>query len=165
MKTISETPSYPPCQGEGLTPRPDKGGAGGGFPREAWISVLILLFLLLISLPLLQTLHPFLHEPILNGVTQTAPKPVFRLENWLNGTLQTQIENWLDARMGLRGYFVKTDNQLNFWLFHEIHQKNTRLVVGKENYLYERNYLETYNGQDHKPLSALEERVKQLKTL
>ncbi len=41
---------------------------------------------------------------------------------------------------------VRVNNQLDYWLFKKVHANN--VVVGRDNYLYERAYIEEYCGMD-----------------
>jgi alginate O-acetyltransferase complex protein AlgJ len=46
---------------------------------------------------------------------------------------------WFNERLGFRSFWIKTDNQVNFSVFHEIHRNtNSRSIVpGKDNWLYQ----------------------------
>jgi hypothetical protein len=105
-------------------------------------------------------------EPFLYGAVSKPERPIFSLQNWFNGHIQEYLSSWLDANLGLRNYFIKSDNQLNYWLFNEIHQKTgSKIVVGKDDYLFEENYIRAHFGQDAIALEKMEERIGKLKTL
>jgi len=113
-----------------------------------------------------QTIFHLFPEPKLIGFTKLVDAPKFNLTDWFNGKFQTRFEAWLDNYLGFRGYFVKTDNELNYLLFKENHQKTEqKLIIGRDNYLYEKNYIDSSIGRDYRPLNELNERVKSLKIL
>ncbi len=76
----------------------------------------------------------------LMGSTIDAPEPEVQLETVLNGACQTAFDNWFVENFSFRYYFVKLYNQLMFCLG----ETNNNIVVGKNNYLYGRDYVETF---------------------
>lgn len=126
----------------------------------------ILLFLILISLPVTQGVFGFFPEEELFGMTKEAIKPEFNFKNWLNMSFQKDFESWIDSKLGLRGYFIKTDNEINYLLFKEIHQKtHNKIIIGKDNYLFENSYIKSHIGRDYRDIPVLEERIQKLKKL
>jgi len=120
----------------------------------------ISLFFLIITLPFLQTVFGFLPEARLIGFTKDVDLPSFSLSAWYDKSLQTGIEDYFDQNLGLKGALIKTDNQINFSLFNEIHQKtNSKIIVGGEDYLFENNYIKSYIGRDYREVEILEERI------
>ncbi len=130
------------------------------------IYFVISLFLIILFLPATQGVFHFLPEEDLVGMTEKIKRPTFSFSGWIDKTFQKDFETWIDGKLGLRGFFVKTDNEINYLLFKEIHQKTgTKLIVGENNYLFEYNYIETYLGKDYKNTSLLRKRVQELKQL
>jgi len=128
--------------------------------------ITIIIFFLTISLPLFQTFFDILPEPSLIGFTEEIVTPSFNFTDWFNGSFQASIKNWYDQDLGLKSYLVKTDNEINYLLFNEIHQKtSSKIIIGKEDYLYEDNYIKSYIGRDYKDTKILEERIKNLKII
>lgn len=124
------------------------------------------IFLIILYLPLAQAVFHFAPEPELYGAIIPAEKPILSFKNWLDGDLQKKAENFYDQKIGFRNALIKTDNQFNYWLFNETYQKTqSPLIIGKENYLYEKNYLETFLGRDLILNEQLEDRIKNLKKL
>ncbi len=122
--------------------------------------IVIVIFLCILALPLLQGLLRVLPEASLSGDIMPIEKIDINLMNWLDGKIQANIESWFERKIGLKGYFIRTDNQLNYWLFNEIHQKTKeRLVVGKKHYLFEQNYIDAYLGRDKANLNDLSKRI------
>jgi hypothetical protein len=126
----------------------------------------VIIFLLLISLPLAQAAFKFWPEAELVGSSVPAPRPQFSFASWLDGSFQSATEKYLEFHLGFKGYLIRTDNEINYLLFHEIHQKTgSKLIVGQDNYLYEKSYIDSSIGRDSVPASQLEDRVKKLQQL
>ena len=71
--------------------------------------------------------------------------PRSSFEAFWNGTYQDQFERWLGTKIGFRGIFVRSDNQLNLSVFNQF-SSNSRfqVVLGKDRYLYGRSYVNAY---------------------
>jgi alginate O-acetyltransferase complex protein AlgJ len=128
--------------------------------------VTVSLFVAMIDLVLLQSIVHVLPETTLNGMIPAEERPALTLNSWLGGQLQSAFESWFNGRLGFRGYFVKTDNEINYLLFNEIHQNTAvKIVVGNNGYLFEKNYIDSSIGKDHRPLRELEQTVADVKQL
>lgn len=128
--------------------------------------ITIFLFLFLIITPVIEARFHFFEEVELKGIEKTEGRPHWQWQNWLKGNFQTDFENWFGSRIGFRGFLVKTNNQLNFSIFKEVNSSsNVHLVLGKENWLYEKGYLDSYNNRDLVDNIFLQEKVRQLKIL
>lgn len=103
--------------------------------------------MLLLALPAVQGfLHLFKEEPLHGGIVEN-PKPTFTLENWLNGTFQEVTNNYLNDHTGFRSFLVRLHNQWDYWLFDKVHANS--VIRGKDNYLYEYNYIKAFYGLDY----------------
>lgn len=109
------------------------------------IPVLFVGFLLLVCL---QTFFKFLPDPVPHGVLQTKTLQAPALGSWLNGKFQDSFDAWVNEKIGFRSIWVRTENQLNFSLFHQVKTipgaAGTQVVVGKDDWLYERWYVRAY---------------------
>jgi hypothetical protein len=109
------------------------------------LKIFLYLILLLLFLPLIQLIF----EPIvikgLQGAFTTTVKPKFSYDLWQKGTFQKQTSLYFNENTPFRPDFVRLKNQLNYWLFNEI---NTILTLGKENYIFDPNYIEARKGTD-----------------
>lgn len=122
--------------------------------------------LVLLCLPVLQRLFMFVPEHTLKGVVVTVHRPVWSLSDWLTGAWQTNFEQWWNARLGFRGALIKTVNQINFSVFNEVSSGgNVKIVLGKNNMLYEKGYIANYHGREAVPLAVLETQVARLQSL
>jgi len=109
----------------------------------------IVIFIFFLFAPITQTVFKFVPVEELNGVIELVEKPTLSIQKVIEGTFQKQVERWFDSFIGFRGYLVKTDNQINFSLFKEITgSKNVKIVLGKDNYLFEKGYIDSLNKKD-----------------
>jgi len=125
-----------------------------------------LAFVFILVLPGSQMLFGFVEEEVLIGAVQHAERSDITLSGWHSGDFQKKTEEWFAQGLGLRGHFVKTDNQVSFSVFREINSNDhTQVVLGKDAYLFEKGYIDSFNKRDVVPLMTLEERVVQLRQL
>ncbi len=125
-----------------------------------------LFFTLLLSLILVQSIFKIIPESRLYGVTEKVTRPGISLEKWFDGSLQKELEAWVDQSLGFRSYLIKSDNQINYLLFKESHQKTeNKIIVGADNYLYEDSYIKSYLGRDSVSDEILMNKAHKLKKL
>lgn len=80
----------------------------------------------------------------LNNV-ETYKKPDLSLNSFFAGTFQKEFENWIGNSYTGRSIVIKTYNQIRFSLFH-----SSNLIVGKNNDLFQEQYIKEYLGLDSK---------------
>ena len=125
--------------------------------------VLLIGVLVLGLVPLVNTyLFPKAIKQLKGAVTK-AGKPHFSTELWMKGTFQQSFEEYINDNIGVRPFFVRVRNQLAYSLFDEATARG--VIRGKENYLYELNYLKAFNGVDFIGNDSIQARVKRIKNL
>lgn len=82
----------------------------------------------------------------LKGDLEQVPASTFSKEKWFDGTYAKETDKYITHNFGYRPNLVRMDNQIAFSLFGETRAKN--VIVGKEQYLYEKNYIDAYTGRD-----------------
>lgn len=87
-----------------------------------------------------------IEEPELKVSLSGIEESKLDLGNWLNGTFQADVNNYAKRNFGFFNSAIKSYNQLDFSVFNKAHAKS--VIVGKESYLYERDYIEAYFGRD-----------------
>lgn len=92
----------------------------------------------------LQVVWPFL--PVggkLKGAVEPSPAPVWSWANLRSGAAFRAAEKWYDEHAGLRNFWVRLDNEVNYLLFDEalIRKGGTQIIIGKNDWLFERQYL------------------------
>lgn len=119
--------------------------------------------LLLLLLPIVQQHLPLYESEPLKGAQVKAEQVWFSLDGWKQGYYQQLYEQWHSENIGFRPDLVRIHNQFEYSLFGNVSAKE--VVVGKDGYLYEANYIRAYTGLDYlgKPqISATIDRIKTL---
>jgi hypothetical protein len=80
----------------------------------------------------------------LKGSTTPPPPPEWSPTALRSGATVRALTAWVDANIGLRSFWVRLDNQIDYSLFRQTAQRGdgTRLVLGAGDWLYERQYVE-----------------------
>jgi hypothetical protein len=119
--------------------------------------------MILLLLPMLQEgLTIFKLEP-LKGAIETFEKPTFTFDTWKSGDFQKNYEKYVNNNFGFRSTFIRINNQQAYSFYNEA--KANGVVIGKENYLFEKNYLKAYLGTDFIGEKAIEIQVFKLKKI
>ncbi|MDC3252709.1 hypothetical protein OAU25_00480 [Crocinitomicaceae bacterium] len=111
--------------------------------------------------PALQQYFNFRDERPLNGVIETEQFTPFSWSAWHSGKYQTTNAAYLNTTFGFRSEFIRLNNQRHYWFFNRARANS--VVVGKESYLYEQNYIKAFGGVDFIGADAIEEKSKKLK--
>lgn len=126
----------------------------------------IIVFILFLWLPNIERFFDIVGPGILHGIVNDAERPALTLDGWLSGHMQDDTEAWFDQYFGFRSYLIKSENQLNFSLFKDIStQAKTKIVLGKNNYLYEKGYIDNFNKRDTLDETKVEAEAKKIKKL
>jgi hypothetical protein len=136
-------------------------------------AVCVVLFVgFLVALAVQTAFHP-LPGFFLYGVFKPVEKPMPSLESWWDGRFQKQVqgteqvEGWIDRHAGFQSVWIKTDGQINFSLFREIPTTANpqQIFLGKDNWLYEKDYIDNYLGLDAAPQGQLQQFAADLRSL
>lgn len=117
----------------------------------------------IISLPLLQFWIPFKYEDPLKGAVESVQKPNFERKNWWSGNFQEEYDKWFNQNFGFRNTAVRLHNQIGFSFFNSA--KANGVIIGKENYLFEYNYIKAVTGKDFIGESEIIKRTAELKQI
>ncbi|HPX34813.1 MAG TPA: hypothetical protein PK345_07075 [Bacteroidales bacterium] len=125
----------------------------------------ILLFALiaLLTLPVFQHGTKLFNIRPLDGDFILSLRPQYTWKTWMNGTFQSQFNNYLEDHIGFRSFFVRLNNQLDFFLFKKANAEG--IVVGKNNMLFEYDYIRALNGRDFIGKSTIDKKLLRLKFL
>ncbi len=120
--------------------------------KKQLASGFLILFGILSLLPLIQhVFHPFKLAG-LQGAFDKGTPPVIKVSAWLEGDYQQKADYFLKNNTGFNGEMVRLRNQLDYSCFGNI---NTILTLGKENYIFDPNYITARTGADRLPDSVL----------
>lgn len=125
----------------------------------------ISLFSILLTLPLLDhTLLP-MRKTGLVGIHFPA-EPSLSVASLISGDFQREFEPAFMKKGAIWGYLLKSSNQINFSLFSLAGAGySTSTLVGKNNYLYQRLYVEDINNQNRVKEKRLVKRANRIKLL
>jgi len=125
--------------------------------------ILISILLALFAIHITQYRFSWKHVKPLDGYYINAKKNNFTWNDWFSGSYQEAKDKYLNDHFGFRSYFVRINHQLRFSLFNKV--KTAWVTVGKENYLYEINYIKAYYGTDFIGNDSVEKRMNKFKML
>ena len=124
-------------------------------------SILLGVALLLLMVPYFQGKFNVVKLTPLKGAISEPENSYFSFSDWFSGTYQEREETYLNETFGFRSFFIRMNNQLAFSLFNKA--KANGVVVGKENYLFEENYIKAYYGTDYMGRDSIAGRMQRLK--
>jgi hypothetical protein len=122
---------------------------------------LFFLLLALLIFPEFQAHLKIIKSKPLSGVFENAAPPLLTMTSWNQKTYQAQCAKHFDDSLGLKSDFVRLYNQLDFSFFNVVHA--SKIVQGKENYLYSVDYLHAAAGKDFAGMTAIDSRIRDLK--
>jgi hypothetical protein len=99
----------------------------------------------------------------LDGYFEDTEAPNFSWKDWFSGAYQETADQYLSDNFGFRNFFMRLNNQLRFSLFHKSNAGG--VIIGKENYFFEENYIRTWFGDDFIGHEPIEQRMYQLKLI
>ena len=103
-----------------------------------------ILFLIGLSLPLIQKIVPFYESKPLNGSQEQHADADFTWGGFFKGSYQKKKEEHLIDSIGFKNEMVRINNQMAYSLFDIPRAKS--VVLGKDEYFYEESYINEYNG-------------------
>lgn len=112
-------------------------------------------------IPMIQHKFRFFEEKPLHGSFEVSKKPSLTRNSWFSGKYQEQQEQYLGEHTGFYPSWVRFYNQWNYSFFNEATASG--VIVGKENYLFEENYILAYYGTDFIGEEKIRETSRQLK--
>ncbi|MFA6923222.1 MAG: hypothetical protein WC223_03120 [Bacteroidales bacterium] len=125
---------------------------------------ILLGFLLLVLIsPYIQSTLKIFNENPLKGDIIIAPDTVFTIKGWFDARYQLCKEKYLNEDFGFRKTAVRINNQIAFSLYKIA--KANGVIIGKNNYLYEKGYINAYYGEDFIGEEKIAEQTKRIKFL
>jgi hypothetical protein len=123
--------------------------------------ILFALLMVLMLLPLVQHGTKIFKLKPLDGDFVLQPRPAFDWGQWMDGTFQSTFDRYLEDHIGFRNFFVRLNNQIDFSLYDKA--KAEGVMIGKDNVLYEYDYIRAYTGGDFLGVAYLTEKLNRLK--
>jgi hypothetical protein len=119
--------------------------------------------LIFLFIPVLQNVLHFKWIKPLKGAYVEVQDTEFSITDWFDAKYQNKKEEYVNQNFGLRNYYVRFNNQIDYSLFNKANV--AKLVVGKGGFLFEDDYINAYFGKNFIGEEKLEERFKKIKTL
>jgi hypothetical protein len=120
---------------------------------------IFLMFLLVV--PVIQSTFRPVNEKPLKGAVTSPPNVRIKLKDWFSAEYQGKKEEYLNESFGFRSTFVRINSQIAFTLFRKVNARG--VVAGKQNYLYEENYVKAWYGADFIGTDSIARRIGRLK--
>ncbi len=128
--------------------------------KKTRLTLFVLLMLLLIF-PAVQRITGLIPEKPLKGAITLPEKPPLNLKSWFDGSFQSKFDPYLEQTVGFRASLIRINNQLAFTLFDTALANG--VVIGKQNYLYEINYIKAFEGTDFVGRDSIDHQVAKAK--
>ena len=87
----------------------------------------------------------------------------FSFKHWFGGTFQMAKEKHVNDAFNLRADFIRLNNQIQFSLFGKPHARD--VIIGKHEVMFERGYIDAYNGLDFIGENQIQKNVSEIKKL
>jgi len=107
--------------------------------RKNMHKILFVSTIVVLTLLFGQTFTGIVPVKSLAGVTVETEKPKLTLQNYLDGSFQSDLENYCREHCGFREWFIRFYNQYRWSCFRET--DNTTVMRGKDNWLFEDVYV------------------------
>jgi hypothetical protein len=133
------------------------------FQKYSFTGLLPLVFLASCILTWVQQTTTIIEEKPLFGDIQQRTNPTLSIESWFDGNYQIEKEKVLNESFAFRNFFIRLKNQIDFFLFQKSSAKE--VIIGKENYLFEKNYIQSYQGADFIGEEAIQVKCRMLRAI
>ncbi len=120
--------------------------------------ILFSLLMTLLVFAMLQQNFKIVKTKKLHGSIKKIKQPELNLDNWFSEKYQKGTEKYIAQHFGFANWFIKIENQIQFTLFNKA--KANGVIIGKEDYLFEKSYIDAYYGDDF----LGEQRIRELYT-
>jgi len=108
--------------------------------------ILFAVLMMLLTLPAIQQYTGFVHEKPLKGAITAPTQPTLTVKSWFDASFQESYDDYLEQGIGFRPTLIRINNQIAFTMFDTALANS--VIIGKNNYLFEMNYIKAYEGLD-----------------
>ena len=115
------------------------------------------MFIFIFCMPVLTMALPLERIELFSliGEKITYKFPKFTIKTYLNKSFQKNFENSFNQNLKWNTLYIKFFNSVYFALFDKSYSSNSAIIIGKDKYLYEKNYINVllfpnkYSGQNN----------------
>ena len=122
--------------------------------------VFLLLVMVVLSLPIIQSLVPIVLEKNLKGYFEVKSKPILNSQDYFSGKFQEDYMTYLNDHLPLRATITRLYNQILYSVFTQ--STLVDLKIGENGYFYDHPYIKEYNGEQFRGLNVNKEKVDKL---
>ncbi|MCK4288623.1 MAG: hypothetical protein KAW86_05430, partial [Bacteroidales bacterium] len=122
------------------------------------------------SIVLILLILPFIQEQLdifkinpLKGSFKKLEKPEFSFSAYYSGEFQNKYNDYLEQNIGFRPFFIRVNTQIAFSIYDTA--LANWVIIGKRNYLYEKNYITAYLGKDFIGKEKIDNKIEKVKFL
>lgn len=123
--------------------------------------VLVIGLLIVLFLPLLNVFVFPKIMPNLKGAFVPVELPELTSDTWFEKTYQSNYEAYISENIGFRPLMILLYNQLAYSLFNKSTLRGT--IMGKNNYLFQKVYINSYYGDDFLGEDSIRAKVDELR--
>lgn len=124
---------------------------------------MVIMLIVLMVIPSIQKIIPFISFKKLEGDFVVTEKPAFTFQSWMTGEFQSKFDKYTEENIGFRNFLVRLVNQIDFSLFRATHAEG--VVAGKNDCLFEYDYIRQFNGTDFVGDEIIDVKIRKLKFL
>jgi hypothetical protein len=110
-------------------------------------TVVFLLLMMILLVPVVQQNTGLFKVKNLHGQAAPAAYPRFTVKTWFSDEFQVQFNRATEENVGFRNVLIRLKNQFEYILYHKANASG--VTVGKQNYLFESDYIRSYTGRDY----------------
>jgi hypothetical protein len=125
--------------------------------------ILFFLLMAILILPAIQQYTGMIPELPLNGDVKQPKKPDLTVKSWFDASFQENYDDYLEQSIGFRPTLIRINNQIAFTVFDTALANG--VIIGKNNYLYEYNYIKAHEGYDFAGYTQIQDQVVKAKQL
>jgi len=125
--------------------------------------VLFGLAILLLAAPMIQQNFKLFKVSRIWGAYNDAVKPDLNSHKWFSGQYQDDLQKYVDQKIGFHSFFIKSYNQVYFSVFNQARANG--VIIGKDNYLYEKMYIDAMMGKDFIGEEKIKKKVEKIELL
>lgn len=128
--------------------------------KNSYLRLLSIGIVIILALPMAQDFFGIWKEAPLKGAFEEKEAVEWSKEGWLTGTYQEATGEYLRQQFGGSTWAVRWHNQYLYSLLGMA--TNTNLVLGKDNYIFEKVYLDEIEGKNYSGQEYLQTIAEQL---
>lgn len=132
------------------------------FSKISRLSQRDLLFYIVVLLLIIPCTNLIPFKSLKGSYTET-PVPKINADNWFSGSYQEQLEKYIAEKTLFRNLLIRINNQIDYSFFNKVNANS--VIIGKENYLFEENYIKAYLGRDFIGKQKIKDKVKKIRSI